>query len=72
MVHTNYYKEEMIGHVQQNISMIVSIFFSLPRCTLQIFATRKSVNHEGEYGLEIPKNSNFYGPKKKAIKLAKK
>ena len=61
--------------------MIVSMFFSLPHCipligTLQIFATRKRVrkrvNHEGEYGPEIPKNSNFYGPKKKAIKLAEK
>ena len=49
--------------------MIVYMFFSLPNCTpmirtLQIFATMKGVNHEGEYGLEIPKNSNFYGHKK--------
>ena len=66
----------MIGHVQQNISMIVCMFFSLPHCTLligtlQIFATRKRVNHEGEYGLEIPKNSNFYGPKKRPLNQLK-
>ena len=52
-----------------NIFMIVSMFFSLSHCTplictLQTFATRKRVNHEGEYGLETPNNSNFYGRKK--------
>ena len=52
-----------------NIFMIVSMFFSLSYCTslictLEIFATRKRVNHEGEYGLETSNNSNFYGRKK--------
>ena len=51
--------------------MIKSMFLSLSRCTLDIFATGKRVNHGGEYGLEIPANFSFYGPEK-AIKLAKK
>ena len=63
VVRTTYCKEEMVGHVEQNISMIVSMFLSLPHCALHIFANRKRVNHEGEYRLEIPKNFNFYGPK---------
>ena len=68
VVRTNYCREEIVGHVQHNISMIVFMFFFLPYCTplictLQIFATRKCDDHEGEYGLEIPENSNFYRPK---------
>ena len=52
VVCTNYCKEEIVGHVQHNISMIVSMFFSLPHfspliCTLQILGTRKRVNHQG-------------------------
>ena len=50
--------------------MIVSMFLSLPRCALDIFATGKQVNHGGDYGLEIPVNFHFHGPEK-AIKLVK-
>ena len=50
--------------------MIVSMFLSLLRSTLDVFATGKHVNHGGEYGLEIPAIFLFYGPKK-IIKLAK-
>ena len=52
------------------ISMIVSMFLSLLRCTLDVFATVKRVNHGSEYGLEIPAIFLFYGPEK-IIKLAK-
>ena len=48
-----------------NISIFSFLSHCTPLiCTLQIFATRKRVNHEGEYGLETPNNSNFYGRKK--------
>ena len=46
------------------------MFLSLHYCVLDIFATEKRVNHEGEYGLETPANFHFYGPGT-AIKLAK-
>ena len=48
--------------------MIVSMFLSLLRCALDVFATGKGVNHGGEYGLEIPAIFLFYGPEK-TIKL---
>ena len=51
--------------------MIVSMFLSLFRCALDIFATVKRVNHGHEYGLEILANIYFYGPEN-VIKLAKK
>ena len=50
--------------------MIVSMFLSLLRCALDVFATGKHVNHGDEYGLEIPAIFLFYGPEK-IIKLAK-
>ena len=50
--------------------MIVSMFLSLLRCALDIFATVKLVNHGREYGLEILANIYFYEPEK-VIKLAK-
>ena len=63
MVRTNSgCKEEVVGHVQQNMSMIESVFQSLPHCALDIFATGKLINRRGEYGLEIPVNFHFNGP----------
>ena len=47
--------------------MIVSMFLSLPHRALDIFATGKRVNHEGE----IHASFLFYGPEKAMI-LAKK
>ena len=38
---------------------------------IDIFATRKHINHAVEYGLEISTIFHFYGAKK-AIKLAQK
>ena len=67
----SYYKEDMVGHVQQSISFIVSSFLSLPDSILGIFATKKCVNNESEYGLDTRANVNF-GVYKKIIKLAKK
>ena len=50
--------------------MVVSMFLSLLRCVLDVFATAKRVNHGDEYGLEIPAIFLFYGLEK-IIKLAK-
>ena len=44
--------------------MIVSMFLSLPHCSLDIFATGTHVNRGGKYGLEIPANFYFYGSEK--------
>ena len=71
VVHTNFHCKEVVGHVQQNIFMIASLFLSLSHCALYIFANGKSINHGGEYGLEIPEKFNFSGPEK-TIKMAKK
>ena len=43
------------------ISMIVSMFLSLPHCAFDSFATGKRDKHGGKYGLEIPMNFHFYG-----------
>ena len=56
---------------QKSSWSFVSMFLSLSRFALDIFATGKRVNHEGEYGQVIPVNFHFYGPEK-TIKLAKK
>ena len=64
-------KEEMVGHVLQNISMIVSIFLCLFCCSLDIFANVKRVNHRGEYELEIPADISLCEPEN-VIKLAEK
>ena len=50
--------------------MIVSMFLSLLRYALDVFAIEKHVNHGGEYGLEIHAVFLFCGPEK-IIKLAK-
>ena len=55
-------KEVVIGHVTKFISMIVSMFLSLPGCTLSIEVTGKRVNCGSGYGLEIPANFHFYDP----------
>ena len=55
-------KEVVVGHVPKFISMIVSMFLSLPGCTLSIEVTGKRVNRGAGYGLEIPANFHFYGP----------
>ena len=63
---TSYFKEEVVRHMLQNISVILSVFLSLPHYPLV-----KCINHGSEYGLEIPAIFNFCGPEK-AIKLAQK
>ena len=49
--------------------MIVSMFLSLLRYTLDVFATEKRVKHGGEYGREFLAMFLLYGPEK-IIKLA--
>ena len=46
------------------------MFLSLPQCALDIFATEKHANHEGEYGLEITAVFHLDGTEK-TIRLAK-
>ena len=53
------------------ISMIVSMFLSLPDCTFDIFESGKGVNHRGKCGLKFPANFHFCGPEK-TIRLTKK
>ena len=55
-------KEVVVGHVPKFISMIVSMFLSLPGCTLSIEVTGKRVNRGAGYGLEIPANFHLCGP----------
>ena len=44
---TSYFKEEVVRHMLQNISVILPMFLSLPHYTLV-----KCINHRGEYGLK--------------------
>ena len=67
----SHYKEDVVGPLEQNSNMIVSIFLFLLRFTLNTFATGKRINHSGKYGLEIPANFHFYGPEK-TLKLIEK
>ena len=48
----------------QNISKVVPLYLSLLHFYLEHEVTRKLVNHEGDYGLEIPAMFCFYGPEK--------
>ena len=56
-------KEEVVGHVPQNISKLVSLFLSLPHCYL-LEVTRKHVKRGGGYGLEIRARFRFFGREK--------
>ena len=54
----NFYSEDVVvGHGSKNMYKIVFMF-------LNFFVTRKRINREGGYGLEIPANFYFYGPEK--------
>ena len=44
------------------ISMVVSMYLSLPRCTLSVEVTGKRINRGAGYGLEIPAKFHFRGP----------
>ena len=66
-------KEKWLSMYNRNLHDCIH-FLSLLHYALDIFATRKYVNHRDEYGLVIPTNLqslHFHGPEK-AIKLAKK
>ena len=65
-------KEVVVGHVPKFISMIVSMFLSLPGCTLSIEVTGKRVNRGAGYGLEIPANFHFYGPENAIVWIRSK
>ena len=65
-------KEVVVGHVPKFISMIVSMFLSLPGCTLSTEVTGKRVNRGAGYGLEIPANFHFYGPENAIVWIRSK
>ena len=57
-------KEEVVGHLPQNILKVVSLYLSLPHCYRELEVTGKCVNHGGSYGLEILARFHFYVPEK--------
>ena len=57
-------KEEVVGHVPQNISKVVSLYLSPPHWYLEPEATEKRVNRGGGYWSKIPAGFRFYGPEK--------
>ena len=62
-IRINSYSEEgAVGPVPKNMSKIVFMIQSLPRCALDIFVTGKRINSGGGYGLDIPANFYFYDP----------
>ena len=65
-------KEVVVGYVPKFISMIVSMFLSLPGCTLSTEVTGKRVNRGAGYGLEIPANFHFYGPENAIVWIRSK
>ena len=65
-------KEVVVGPVPKFISMIVSLFFSLPRCTRSIEVTGKHVNRGAGYGLEIPTKFHFCGPENATVYIKSK
>ena len=65
-------KEVVVGHVPKFIFMIVSMFLSLPGCTLSIGVTGKSVNRGAGYELEILANFHFYDPENAIVWIRSK
>ena len=65
-------KEVAVPHVPKFISMIVSMFLSLPGCNLSIEVTGKRVNCGAGYRLETPTNIDFYGPENVIVWIASK
>ena len=55
-------EEVVVGHVPKLISMVVSMYLSLPRCTFSVEVTVKRINRGAGYGLETPAKFNFHGP----------
>ena len=53
-------EEVVVGHVPK--LMVVSMYLSLPRCTLSVEVTGKRINRGAGYGLEIPAKFHFHGP----------
>ena len=55
-------EEVVVGHVPKLISMVVSMYLSLPRCTFSVEVTGKRINRGAGYGLETPAKFHFHGP----------
>ena len=54
-------EEVVVGHVPKLISIVVSMYLSLPCCTLSIEVAGKRINRGAGYGLEIPAKFHFHG-----------
>ena len=57
---TRFGKEELVHHVPQNNSKVVSLYLSLSHCYLELEVTGKCVNHGGRYGLEFRQVFGFF------------
>ena len=64
VVRTNSHCERDGSRWATEISTIVSMFLSLLRYALDVFATGTRVNHGDEYGLEIPATFLFLWTRK--------
>ena len=52
-------KEVIVGHVQKNISMVVSMFLSLPHCTLNILVTGETCQSWSRLWARNPSEISF-------------
>ena len=63
-------REEVVGHVPQNILKVVPLYLTLPYFYLEHEITRRHVNREDVCGLKILARFRFYGPEKATQWLA--
>ena len=52
-------KESVVGHIPQNISKFSSMFFMIPRTSIEVGNAGKRLNRGGGYELVIPVNIVF-------------
>ena len=57
-------KKGVVSYVPQNISGVVSLYFSRPHCYLELEVTGKRVDSVGGDRLKITARFRFYGPEK--------
>ena len=53
-----------MGHIPKNIGKNVSLFLTLPHCSMEVDILGKRVNRGSGYGLKIPVRYHFLGPAK--------
>lgn len=65
-------EEFIVGHTPKNICKSVSLFLTLPNCSMEAEVIGKRVNCGGGNQLEIPVQHHFLGPAKAIDWLEKK